>query len=129
MSRKTKGLNAERDLVHKFWKTGKWAAIRVAGSGSMRYPSCDVLATNKIRTLAIECKTSGRKVKYLGADDVDQILTFSKLFQAEPYIAVKFDRKEWLFLSLDDIPKVGITYAISVALAENKGLLLEEVIC
>ena len=58
MSRKSKGINAERDLIHKFWNVEGWSAVRVAGSGSMKYPSADVLATNKLRRLAIECKTS-----------------------------------------------------------------------
>ena len=32
MSRKGKGINAERDLIHKFWGNS-WAAVRVAGLG------------------------------------------------------------------------------------------------
>ena len=53
MSRKSKGINAERSLIHKFW-AHNWAAIRVAGSGSSKYPSPDVLAGNNLRKLAIE---------------------------------------------------------------------------
>ena len=46
MSLKSKGINAERELIHKFWGVG-WGAVRVAGSGSMRYPSSDILAANR----------------------------------------------------------------------------------
>ncbi len=127
MSRKSKGINAERDLIHKFWASS-WAAIRVAGSGSMKYPSCDVLATNKLRKLAIECKTSGDKNKYLTKDEVKQLKEFSSLFQAEPWIGVKFDRKEWMFLSLDDLKDTGNNLLVSIDIAEAKGLLFEELI-
>ena len=54
---KRKGTNAERDLIKLFWSVG-WAAVRVAGSGSMQFPSPDLLVGNKIRRLAIEVKTT-----------------------------------------------------------------------
>ena len=61
---KKKGINAERELIHMFWAE-KWAAIRVAGSGSSKYPSPDILAGNNLRKLAIECKAiSGIKNKF-----------------------------------------------------------------
>ncbi|MFH2028329.1 MAG: Holliday junction resolvase Hjc [Nanoarchaeota archaeon] len=128
MSRKSKGINAERDLVHRFWKTGIWCAVRIAGSGSMRYPSADVLATNKLRKLAIECKTSADKNKYLSKEEVEQLKIFADIFNAEPWIAVKFDRKEWLFLSLDDLKDSGNNLLVSIEIAENKGLLFDELI-
>jgi len=128
MSRKSKGINAERDLIHKFWSTGLWSAVRVAGSGSMRYPSADILASNKLRRLAIECKTSREKNKYLPKEDVLQLKTFAEIFGAEPWIAIKFDRKEWLFLSLDDLEDTGNNCLVSIDIAEKKGLLLEELI-
>lgn len=128
MSRKSKGINAERDLIHKFWNTQSWCACRIAGSGSMKYPSCDVLATNKLRKLAIECKTSNDKNKYLKKEEIKQLKEFSDLFQAEPWIAVKFDRHEWLFLSLDDLKETGNNYLASIEIAEKKGLLFDELI-
>ena len=127
MSRKSKGINAERDLIHKFWGN-KWAALRVAGSGSMKYPSADILATNKLRRLAIECKTSADTNKYLSQEDLDQLKEFSYLFNAEPWIAVKFDRHDWLFLSMDDLKKTENNFLVSLDIAEKKGLLFEEVI-
>jgi Holliday junction resolvase len=127
MSRKSKGINAERNLISLFW--GKdWASIRVAGSGSMRHPSADILASNGLRRLAIECKTSRDTSKYLGKEEVEELKVFARMFGAEPWIAVRFDRTEWLFVALDDLKDTGNNYLVSLELAKNKGLLFEEII-
>ena len=55
-----------------------------------------------------------------------QLKTFAEIFGAEPWIAIKFDRKEWLFLSLDDLEDTGNNCLVSIDIAEKKGLLLEE---
>ena len=128
MSRKGKGINAERDLIHKFWANEGWGALRVAGSGSMHYPSADVLATNRLRKLAIECKTSKGSSKYIEKEDIAQLKEFAELFNAEPYIAVRFDRKEWLFLTLEDLEETKRNFAINIKKAEIKGILFEELI-
>ena len=127
MSRKAKGMNAERDLIHKFWSK-QWTSIRVAGSGSMKYPACDVLATNKLRTLAIECKTSKDPTKYIPKPDIDQLKEFAFLFGAEPWIAVRFNNRSWYFLNPEDLEETDSSYRISIKEAEKKGLLFEEVI-
>ncbi len=127
MNRKAKGLNAERELVSLFW-SASWAAIRVAGSGSSRYPSPDVLAGTPTRKLAIECKTTKDPKKYLSEKDIEQLLTFSKVFNAEPWIGVRFDKKEWFFLSIDDLTKTNKGYVINEDLTRMKGLLFEELI-
>ncbi len=128
MSRKSKGINAERDLIHKFWGTKIWSAIRVAGSGSMRYPSADILATDKLRRLAIECKTCGENNKYLTKEELDQLKTFAELFNAEPWIAVRFDREEWYFLKAENLESSGTNMVVSLEIAKNKGLLFKELI-
>ena len=125
MNRKAKGLNAERELVGLFWKAG-WAAIRVAGSGSSRYPSPDVIAGTPSRKLAIECKTSKESRKYFSEEDIQQILTFSRVFNAEPWIGVRFDKKDWFFLSLEDLTKTNKGYVVNEDLTRMKGLLFEE---
>ncbi|MBW2975341.1 Holliday junction resolvase [Candidatus Woesearchaeota archaeon] len=128
MSKKTIGINAERDLIHKFWAVEGWGALRVAGSGSMRYPSADVLATNKMRKLTIEGKTAKSPWKYSEKEDIEQLKQFAELFNAEPYIAVKFKRKDWLFLTLEDLEETNKNYMISLEKAEMKGILFEELI-
>lgn len=127
MSRKSKGINAERDLIHKFW-AHNWAAIRVAGSGSMSYPAPDVLAGNNIRKLAIECKASKEKTRYIEKEQVENLKEFAKIFGAETWIAVKFNNMEWYFLTLEDIKDVGNNYVITEDIIKNKGLLFEELL-
>lgn len=127
MSRKSKGINAERDLIHKFWKNG-WAALRIAGSGSMKYPSADILAANKSRKIAIECKTSNKKSKYISKEYIKQLKTFSDLFGAEAWIGIKFDRQNWFFLGLDDLKDSGNNLLASLDIAKKKGQLFEELI-
>ena len=127
MSSKTKGSNAERELLHLFWSK-KIPCLRCAGSGSMKYPGPDLIASNKLRTLAIECKSTKDKKKYLDKDDVEQLKEFCEIFGAEPWFAVRFARKDWLFLSLDDIEKTENGYVIDSKIAERRGLLLEELI-
>ncbi|MCK5282296.1 MAG: Holliday junction resolvase [Nanoarchaeota archaeon] len=125
MSRKSKGINAERDLIHKFWANG-WAAIRVAGSGSTRYPSPDILAGNGVRRLAIECKCTKDNVRYLTKEEIRELIEFSRIFGAETWIAIKFNKTGWYFLSLEDIKETKNNYVITDEIAKNRGLLFEE---
>lgn len=128
MSVKTKGTNAERDLVHLFWKSG-WAAIRVAGSGSSKYPSADVLASNnKGRVIAIEAKSTRSTRKYLPDIEIRLLKEFCVRFGAEPWIAVKFLRKSWFFLKADDLERTGSNHCVSIGFATEKGLSFDEVI-
>ena len=128
MSRKSKGINAERDLLHKFWGVGSWSAVRVAGSGSMKYPSADILASNKLRKLAIECKTCIEENKYLPKEDAEQLKKFADIFGAEPWIAIRFKGYEWYFISLEDMPETKKSFIIDIGTAKSKGLLFEEMI-
>jgi Holliday junction resolvase len=126
MNRKAKGISAERELVHMFWQ-GSWAAVRIAGSGSMKYPSPDVLAANKRRRLAVECKTSKNRYQYLTNEEVDSLKKFCVIFGAEPWIGVKF-KTGWYFLSLDDIKETNKNFVISMELAKQKGLTFNELV-
>jgi Holliday junction resolvase len=101
---KIKGTNAERNLVKLFWAAG-WAAIRSAGSGSMHYPSPDLLVGNKIRKLAIEVKATKEEKKYFSCEEVKQLLDFSGYFGAEPWIAIKFPDLDWVFVNPEDLEK------------------------
>ena|SRR3989338_3432611 len=127
MNRKAKGTNAERDLIHAFHKH-QWSAIRVAGSGSSRYPSPDILAGNALRKLAIECKTVNNNAVYIPKSEVEQLRIFAQNFGAEPWIAVKLEKEEWVFLTLEDLKETEASFSVSVGLGKMKGLLFEEVI-
>lgn len=128
MSRKSVGINAERELIHLFWATNEWSAIRVAGSGSSHYPSCDIIASNAVRKLAIEAKVTKDKSKYFSKEEIEQLKIFSEKFGAEPWIGVKFKNISWFFVSLEDLEIAGKNYVISVKLAKNKGLLFNQLI-
>ena len=110
-----------------FWSKG-WACLRSAGSGSMKYPGPDLLAGNKIRKVAIECKSTSDNKKYLDNEDIQQLREFCDIFGAEPWFAVRFSRMSWLFLSLEDIEKTEKGFVIDSKVAERRGLLIDELI-
>jgi len=126
MGIKAKGSNAERQLVHMFWETGMWAAHRIAGSGSSKYPSPDIIASNNLRKIAIEAKTAKNPPIYIPISEILALKKFATMFGAEPWVAVKFNRKEWFFLTLEDLKITTNNYSISLELAQMKGLLFEE---
>jgi len=126
-NKKAKGTSGERDLVHKFWALN-WACIRVAGSGSSRYPSPDILAGNGLRKVAVECKTTSKEKIYIEKKQIEGLQYFSGIFGTESYIAVKFPEEEWLFLSIDDLNESEKSYVIGRNHAISKGFILDELI-
>ena len=127
MSTKSKGTNAERELIHNFWANG-FAAIRSAGSGSMKYPSPDILAAKKNRILAIECKITKKENKYFEKKEIVDLLKFSKMFGAEPLIAVKFKGFDWFFLRVGNLKETEKSFMINVNLAKEKGKSFENIL-
>ena len=127
MSKKSKGINAERELITLLWGHGI-SACRVAGSGSSHFPSPDIIAGNTLRKLAIECKTSSAEIRYIQKESIDQLKVFANTFGAEPWIAMRFARNNWLFISLDDLKDTGNYFSISLENAKKKGFLIEELI-
>jgi len=124
---KAKGSNAERQLVAMFWEKG-YAAIRVAGSGSSRFPCPDVLASNGQKTFAVEAKATKTEYQYFRKDQIEQLINFSQVFNAEPILAVKFSSK-WYFFHLTNlsITKKG-EYVVKKKDAEDIGIYFEELI-
>jgi Holliday junction resolvase len=127
MSHKSRGTNAERDHIHKFWARG-WAALRAAGSGSSQYPSPDIVASNNVRKLAVEVKLTTEKKKYFLAQEIKELQYFSEKFGAEAWVAVKFYHQPWRFVSVEDLEQTGSSLAVSLELAERKGLSFEELV-
>ena len=125
MSLKSKGINAERELVHKFWSIG-WACVRIAGSGSSKYPSPDLIAGNNIRRFAIETKTSCGKIQYFSKKEIEELRYFADHFGAESWVSIKFKGLKWIFLSLEDLMETGKSFAASKDLCERRGLSFEE---
>jgi Holliday junction resolvase len=87
-----------------------------------------LIASNKFRTLAIECKSTKKNKKYLDDEDIKQLKEFCDIFGAEPWFAVRFARMNWLFLSLEDIEKTEKGYVIDSTVAERRGLLIDELL-
>ena len=127
METEKNGTNAERELVHMFWGAG-WAGVRVAGSGSMRYPAPDVLVGNGIRRLAIESKATKEKKKYFRRKEILELQEFSKIFGVEPWVAIRFDNDKWYFLNIEDLRKSPNGFIATYAISKQKGLLFEELI-
>ena len=127
MSRKSKGINAERDLIHKFWGTGKWSAVRIAGSGSMKYPSADILATNKLRTLAITQRDA-----YIFLDYTDQDIHIHRRADSGYFVSreeIRYKQEsfiERLFVYKDNPLKLQIKHFLECIKNADKINLREE---
>lgn len=121
INKKAKGSNFERDLIHSFFANG-WVAMRSAGSGSMQYPSPDILAGNNLRRLAIECKAVNDTKKYFTKKEIDDLVYFANKFGAEAWVAVRFDRIDWFFLNIEDLELKDKSYFVDVIIAKRKGL-------
>ncbi|MBI4016867.1 MAG: Holliday junction resolvase [Candidatus Aenigmarchaeota archaeon] len=126
MSRKSKGTNAERELIHLFWKTGRFAAVRVAGSGSIKYPVPDVYAASATKKLAIECKSLKGDAQYIKKSAVEELKIFAQLVGAQPVIAVRFDHTGWYFLPPEGLRDAGKNYVIHKEEVEFRAQTFEE---
>ena len=113
MSRKSNGIKAERELYHMLWERG-FAVVRVAGSGCMVEPSCDLLAGNGTTKVAIECKTTRDKKKYIEKKQMEDFKLFSEKFGLHPVVAIKFVRNGWWFIHPEQLEDTGKNFAISL---------------
>jgi len=128
MNRKGKGCNAERELIHSFWKIPGWTACRVAGSGSMKYPAPDIIAGNATRKLAIECKSTKSKYQYFEKEEIKQLLQYAQMFAAEPWLAIRFDRDKFYFLRPKDLKETQKKFVIDLNSIKEKGFLISHII-
>ncbi len=125
---KKKGTRAERELFHLLWKNG-WAVIRAAGSGSATKPSPDLLASNRRKSFAIECKSVKKNAVYINCENVGKLNEFALAFGSEPLIAVRFDKTGWFFFNSKKIPQTkGSYFVVSLKHARKKGLKFEELL-
>ncbi|MBI5871835.1 Holliday junction resolvase [archaeon] len=128
---KKKGTRAERELFHMLWKNG-WAVIRAAGSGSATKPSPDLLASNRRKSFAIECKCLKDERQYIANEDINKLNEFATAFGAMPLIAVRFDNVGWFFFEAKKIPKTkgpkGNYFVVPLDYARKKGLTFEELL-
>ncbi len=127
MKAKIKGSQAERELIHMFWKTNKWTACRVAGSGSMKYPSPDIIANKEGVNLAIECKITSSKYQYFEEKEIQELLEYAKKAGARPLVAVKFSKKPWAFLDAAELRKTKESYVLTNEVLDYKGLSFDDI--
>ena len=128
MSHKSKGCNAERELIHLFWATGKWGACRVAGSGSMQYPAPDIIAASKSRRLVLECKACRGDYQYLTKEEVNELKQFADLTSADPVIAVRFNNEEWHFFHPCVLKETEKNFVVTRDFANKIGKVFKELI-
>jgi len=124
---KRKGTRYERELVHMFHDSG-FSVVRSAGSGSTPLPAPDLIVSNSKRILAIECKAIKSTRKYFPEKEINELNEFSEKFGAEPYIAIRFDRKGWFFVKTEDLGFGKTNHYVSYDLAVEKGKRFEEII-
>jgi Holliday junction resolvase len=112
MSNKSKGSNAERELVSLFTENG-WRAVRVAGSGVNDESPCDIIV-GKIgqKGYAIEAKSSRSNYVYIKKSQIEDFLLFSSVIGLKPAIAVRFTYEGWLFLAPEQIQDSGKNFVI-----------------
>ena len=119
----------ERDLVNKLWDAG-FAAMRApASGGATKRPLPDVLAGNSKLYLAIEVKSTKQDHIYIDNEKISNLIQFSEIFGATPYVGAKFIRKPWRFIKLEDLHVTrSNNFRVNTDLAFSKGLDFEEII-
>lgn len=128
MGSKNKGTRAERELFHMLWSNG-WATLRSAGSGSTPQPSPDLISSNNNRVLAIECKSIRGHKKYFDKNEINELIKFSNIFGAEPWLAVRFDKFGWFFIAPENLETTNKgNPSLSLKNAKQNGLKFEDFI-
>jgi Holliday junction resolvase len=124
---KTKGANAERELLHMLSGEG-FAVVRVAGSGMIAETSADLIAGNSAKKFVIECKTCKDKKRYVDKQQIHDLKEFAKKFDMPPLIAVKFNRQGWWFIEPEQLEDTGKSLAISLEDIRKIGKSFDEII-
>ena len=122
MSNKSKGSNAERELVSLFSEKG-WRALRVAGSGVNDESPCDIIS-GKIgkKPCAIEAKSSRQNRIYIKKQQIEDFMQFTHLLGARPVLAVRFTYEGWLFMNPEHLEDSGKFFVMSREKAKSSGL-------
>jgi len=124
---KKRGIAAERELLHMLWDKG-FACCRVAGSGCVPEPSCDLLAGNVKKRYAIECKTSRKKKKYLEKQQISEFKLFAEKFGLQPLLAIRFIHNGWWFIEPEKLDDTGKGLAMSLDDIQKKGYSFEKIV-
>lgn len=127
-NKKAKGTAAENELIHKFWEHS-WVCVRVAGSGSSKYPSPDLLAGNAARKIVMEVKVVNATKKYFTGQEIRDLEYFSNVFGAESWVGVKFEGGQWYFIPTSELEQTkSENYVIDLITMKRKGFQFEEML-
>ncbi len=118
---KSKGSNAERELVKIFTEKG-WRAVRVAGSGVNDDSPCDLIAAKLgKRGFIVEAKSSKKTSIYITKEQIEDFVLFSHMTGLSAVIAVRFNREGWHFISPSQLKDTGKYWVVSLATAKTEG--------
>jgi Holliday junction resolvase len=127
-NRKARGTEAERELIHKFWDN-EWVCVRVAGSGSSRYPSPDVLASNGFKRIVMEVKLVNASKKYFTRQEIRDLDFFATKFGAESWVGVKFEGSQWFFIPTCELDMTkSENYVVDLVRMKRKGFAFEDLV-
>jgi len=124
MINKTRGCNAEREILHLLSEKG-FAVARVAGSGMIEETNCDLFAGNRKKKYAIEVKLASENKKYLNPIQISGLIEFAENFGLTPVIAIKFLRKGWWFIPPHKLDKTEKALVISFEDVQKRGETFE----
>lgn len=128
-NKKAKGTQAENELIHKFWETNNWVCVRVAGSGSTKYPSPDLLASRGDRKIVMEVKTVSAVKKYFTGQEIRDLEYFAQKFGAESWVGIKFQDNQWFFTTTSELNQTASeNYSISLIEMKKTGFNFEEML-
>ena len=122
MSNKSKGSNAERELLRLLTANG-WRAVRVAGSGVNDDSPCDMLA-GKLgkRGHVIEAKSSKSPNIYITKSQIEDFVLFASTIGLQPVIATRFNYEGWFFLKPEQLRDSGKFWVVSLQTVKEQGL-------
>ena len=95
-----KGSNAEREIIKILDKNG-FTSIRIAGSGNNNKP--DIISWSGKKHIALECKVTSKKLKYVDKNEVLEFFNFCRRFNVDGWYAIKFNRYGWRFIPIASI--------------------------
>lgn len=110
------GYEGEYYLMRKFTDSGTpgFYALRTPGSGTGKTIKPDILAVDDGELYAIEVKSTNREEVYIPAEQLERLVSFSRLFEVKcpscgerirprPVVAVRFLGRRWVFREVERI--------------------------
>ena len=127
-NKKAKGTVAENYLVRKFWEKD-WVCVRVAGSGSTKFPAPDILASRGDRKIVMEVKLVNSYKKYFSKSEIDDLNFFAEKFGAESWVGICFKENQWFFIPTEELRLTkGENYVIDVLVMKRKGFNFDDMV-